>query len=356
MKWRILPAQDVFVEFAPTSDKLNANLFRRHPLFDSRFVAPLLAHFGDAAVRLAVLDGDGGPEGMLLLQPGRRGVWRLFLPSQAQVAPLLLPPERYAATVRLFAALPGRPFMLEWLCQDEQYTPCPTCDGCHRSHDHALTTAICLDRPFDTYWAERPKSVRQNISRHRRRITQDGLTPRLVVHESPATLAEGLRAYGLMESRGWKSAAGTAIHPDNAQGRFYDDVLQGFARSREGRIYELHVGERHLASRVAIHNGRMLVMLKTTYDESAADLAPGWLLLHEVLAREFARAEFEVIEFYTNATPEQLRWATRRRSIRHVTRYASPAHRVGVDVLRSIRGWLFRQRPGCRPAEMREDT
>jgi hypothetical protein len=63
----------------------------------------------------------------------------------------------------------------------------------------------------------------------------------------------------------------------------------------------------------------MTVILKTAYDESIARFAPGRLLLHEVLNHAFQEKRNKRVEFYTNATQDQLAWATGQRVISHVT-------------------------------------
>ena len=52
----------------------------------------------------------------------------------------------------------------------------------------------------------------------------------------------------------------------------------------------------------------MAVVLKTTYDESLAGFAPGRLLLYRML--DLVHQPEKDIEFYTNATPEQIAWST----------------------------------------------
>ena len=44
-------------------------------------------------------------------------------------------------------------------------------------------------------------------------------------------LTTAVERYAALESRGWKGLEGTAVGSDNVQGRFYDEVLRGFAGS-----------------------------------------------------------------------------------------------------------------------------
>jgi hypothetical protein len=139
----------------------------------------------------------------------------------------------------------------------------------------------------------------------------------LVVLERPEDMREAVTRYGGLESAGWKQAAGTAVHIDNPQGRFYAEVLEQFAATRHGRVYELWIADRLAASRLVISGAGMHIILKTSYDESLSEFAPGRLLLYALLERAFAERSQRAVEFYTNATVDQLAWATASRTISH---------------------------------------
>ncbi|MCL2636112.1 MAG: GNAT family N-acetyltransferase, partial [Betaproteobacteria bacterium] len=116
--------------------------------------------------------------------------------------------------------------------------------------------------------------------------------------------------FGELESAGWKGKAGTAVAIDNVQGRFYAEVMASFAATGQAEVLELSIGDRLAASRLLIGNERLLVFLKTAYDETLSRFAPGRLLLYRLLQRELAGQPQRVVEFYTNATRDQAEWAT----------------------------------------------
>lgn len=352
MSWRLLPARTAFAEHARCWDELNARLYASHPLFDSRFFGLLLKHFASDAVRLALYQSESGIEAMLLLEPSDSHNWRLFLPSQAQIAPLLVPPEQLSRCAELFKALPGWAWRLEWLCQDPDYSPTFSETGCIERSEHALTMAVTLDGDFAGYWAGRSKNVRHNIGRYRRRCDENHRID-FAVHQQPDAIAAALTEYGHLESLGWKAASGTAIHPDNAQGRFYAELLQAYAEQDQARVYALSLDGALAASRLCIGNDRMLVILKTTYDETRAEFAPGRLLLQQLLEHEFQQQRYQRIEFYTNATRDQLQWATEQRPIDHISHYRSAGHRRGTELLRRIKRWL---RPSGASATPKQNT
>ena len=342
MTWTIHNARAAFRDQAPAFDALNTELCNRHPLLDSRFVGALVEHFaGDDAV-LAVAGAATAPAGMALLRKRSAGVWQTFLPSQAQIAPVLLRPD--APVLSLPGALPGPCIAIEWLCQDPDYSnlvPEPALPAAEVT-PHATTMNISLAGGFEAYWGDRGRKLRSNVGRYGRRAESDGVAVRCDVIDAPEDLVGALERYGELESAGWKGQQGTAISATNDQGRFYADVLATFSAAGQARCYELWFDDRLVASRLAIHTEDMLVMLKTTYDETASRYAPGRLLLHAVLEREFAARRSGSIEFYTDATADQLSWATDTRAICHVTQFGSTAARIAVQQSRALRRLLKR--------------
>lgn len=300
---------------------LNSELFDDHPLLSPEFVVPLVRHFAGTDVLLAHADDPGAGRALVLLRPRRAGFWSTFLPSQAPISPALL--DKGADIDRLIAELPGVALGIDFLCQDPEYSGVAgeSRDGAREQIRHLTTTAAELNSSFEDYWAARPKNLRRNMKRYFNRLSASGDQPRLEVHTDIAEVHSGLQRYGLMESAGWKASAGTAIHPENQQGRFYADVLEGFGRRGDFRVYELYIGESLAASRLCILNRNMLIVLKTTYDENLSHYAPGRVLLHMLLEREFSTREVSRVEFYTNANADSLSWATTSRDIFHVSQY-----------------------------------
>ena len=121
MGWEIHGAKAAFAEFAEDWDRLNARLCVRHPFFDSRFVGPLLDHFGDGRERLCIHRTVDGISGALILGPSGLGKWSSFCPSQVQAIPVLL--EEACLLETLLAALPGLGWTLELYAVDPRYAP-----------------------------------------------------------------------------------------------------------------------------------------------------------------------------------------------------------------------------------------
>lgn len=322
MTWQLSPAHADFPGFAAQWDELNQHLFDSHPLLDSTFVQPLIELYGPSSLLLAREYVDGRLRSAALVRPLGVGVWRLFAMGPIQMTPSLMAPD--ADWNGLMRALPGLVVLLNVMMQDPdvshlQPTP-PIC----RAVEHAHTTRIKLSGDFDSYWNQRPRSLRQNANRYRRRLEQSEHVIEWRTHTQPQAIAAAVDRYGELESRGWKGGEGTALHPDNLQGQFFRRVLTGFAEREMAYGWELYIDGQLAAARLAIASPQMMVMLKTTYDEALANLAPGVVLLHEVVQQAFAAKRHQAIEFYTNASKEQMAWSTDSRWIRHFELYANP--------------------------------
>jgi len=338
--WILLPAS-VFSEYSRQWDALNQQLYRSHPLLDSRFVGALLKHFGNPKAILAVYPATTKHKAnLLLLEPKKLGVWGTFMPSQIQIAPLLCGyPE---ALPGLFAVLPGLPIMIDLLCQDPLYTFSTQSLSCTGKLGHALTMNIDVTDNFADYWQQRPKKFRQNIRTYSNRLKKNGLDSQIKIVSTIEGLPDALVRYGELESSGWKGEEGTAIHAENPQGLFYIDVLNAFATTGQAEIIEFYINGQLAASRICLINSEMLVTLKTTYHEPFSFYSPSHLLLYFVIEREFLLKRVNTVEFYTNAKPEQLIWCTGQRCIDHLSIFRSHTVQRVLNYLKDIKANLQR--------------
>lgn len=326
-------------EYAAEWDLLNARMFDRHPMLDSRFVDPLLKYFGDGKESLCVTGADECFTGMSLVKARGSGVWTTFLPAQTQVGPVLL--NRNEVALESLLGLPGFPVQLDLLCLDSAYQLRKTQrEGGSESSDHALTMNIELCGDFSSYWKSRSKNLVHNVARYGRRLAGDGLLSRFVCLTSPEEVDAGVERYASLESKGWKGKAGTALQRGGEQAKFYAEMMSRFAKSGDAMIFELWFDDQLAASRLVISNDRMMIILKTTFDETLRQYAPSRLLLYEVIQYAFAKKPGGTLEFYTDATPDQLSWATGHRWVKHLTVFRSEcvAHTIkaGKFFLRSI--------------------
>lgn len=347
-KWSATPLTGGLGQHAAVWDQLNQQRFKSNPMLDSRFVDALLKYFGTGEEYLCSLPATSmtTPAAMCLLKPRGTGIWTTFLPSQAQVGPVLI--GKSSAVASLMRDLPGIVGSLDILCHDSVFGDLSLDNARANRKDHALTMSISLDGDFASYWAQRSKQLQKNMRRYERRVETDLISPRFSCLSSPSDMEAAVARYATLESKGWKGELGTAVGIDNTQGMFYSDVMRRFAESGNAVVYELWLGEQLAASRLVISSAEMLVILKTTYDETMDKYAPGRLLLREVIQRAFISHPGKVIEFYTDANADQLAWATAQRWIRHIN---FPSSAIAASFYQVARFGRRLWRPNHKSAE-----
>lgn len=333
--WTIVPLQGSLGEHSVAWDALNARAFDNHPLLDSLFVNGLLHNFGIGTEYLCLFEPTGEVEAMCVLQRRSALLWTSFLPSQGQLAPTLIADAALATA--LLHSLPRGVAQLDLLCNDPQVggvvssAQPPT----HRMN-HALTMKIDLVGSFETYWELRANHLRSNFKRYQKRVLGDGVAARFVSITAPQEVVAAVNRYAILEGKGWKGRNGTALGSSLAQQRFYQQVMVRAAEGGNGRIEELWFGDELAASRLILCRATMHIMLKTSFDERFAGYAPGRLLLHHVIQHAFATYPGGAIEFYTDASADQLAWATAQRRIQHASYYRWP---FANEIMRAIRGF-----------------
>jgi hypothetical protein len=235
----------------------------------------------------------------------------------------------------LVRALPGLTLAVSLPYQDPEFAWLPANGpACIERTTLGTTVAIRSPASFDAYWSARPKELRDNIRRRQRKATEAGLEARLSTHIEPEAVAAAVDRYGELESRGWKGREGTALHPDNPQGRFYREALRTFAATNNATAYEFSLGDRLAASRLVVSGPTMHVILKVTHDEDLRQYAPGHVQLSEILRLLFAQSEPRSVELYTKASRDWLLWATDTRPIDHVSVYRN---RVVMTIARKLK-------------------
>ncbi|HZX29999.1 MAG TPA: GNAT family N-acetyltransferase [Rhodocyclaceae bacterium] len=336
LHWRIQPLPRSLAGHADPWDELNRRITAGHPLLDSRYLDPLLRHFGDGSEHLCLLERNGKAQGACILKPAKAGIWTSFFPPLATLGPAILAESRHLS--RLAADLPGLAARVDFLGQDPDFSP--PFDAwpmpCHR-HGHALTIRIVLDGTFDAYWEKRSKKLRETMRGRDNRVAKAGLASRLVRLDRPEDLPAALERFAELEWSGWKGREGSAIGRGNAPGLFYRNMLENFAWTGNAMVYELWLGEHLAASQLAISGRHMIVAMKIAYDEALAAFSPGRLLLRDFIRDCFARHPGATLEGYTNAPPDLLAWATHERWIEHICLYRSQTARQMIAAFQAVR-------------------
>lgn len=349
MSWEFHLAQAAFAQYAEDWDRLNAELYDSHPYFDSRFVGPLLKHFASGRERLCLYRVQGIIRGALILHPRGAGRWESFRPAQAQITPILVADG--AMLKSLLEALPGFTWSIEFHAVDPRYAP--TFSGVWATTvilHHTSRIGVGPGIEFEEYWKQRPKNLRSNIRRYANRLEREAMAANFSSLAAPQAVDGGVRRFGDLESAGWKAAAGSSVSTNNTQGCFYAEVLTRFAATGQGEVCELFVGGQLAASSMLIGNARMLLILKTTYDESLARFAPICLSLHRLLERALTEHPERSVEFYANATKDQTEWATFNCTVQNIQLFRDDSAIVAYTLLKALKRRLTgsaRSRPSA---------
>jgi len=323
--WELL-ATDALSQHARGWDDLNDGA-QRSPLLTSRLFELSLEQFGSGAERLAVARRGNATVAMAILESTRLGSWQTFQPAQAPIGAWVQ--RRDLSTVdlaqTLLRRLPANALVLGVTQQDPDLLARPA-EQANRveTQDYIRTARISVAGSFADYWQARGANLRQNLRKQRNKLARENIATRLEIIADPAAIGAAVDDYGRMESAGWKAEGGTAVHPDNAQGRFYRDLLVDAARSGNGAVYRYFFDQKLVACDLAVSRGGTVVILKTTHDESLAKLSPTMLMRETAFQLIFDERRYERIEFYGKLMDWHTKWSDEIRTMYHVNLWRWP--------------------------------
>lgn len=296
------------------------------PFLGSDAITSAVDIFGSGQERLLVGRQGADVVAMFILVPSGKLRWRTFQPSQIPLGAWVAVPA--LSLLALARSLIRGPLGLCLGLSITQVDPLfasrsEDADDCR--HDDYLDTGwIDIHGTFDEYWSARGKNLRQNLRKQRAKLQADGINVRMRVLRARADMAPALEHYGRLESSGWKAAQGTAVHPDNMQGRFYRELLEKAAERGEAVVYEYHFDDRVVAMNLCLERKGVLIVLKTTYDESIKNFSPAFLLRQEELEELHRVAHTKRLEYYGRLMEWHTRWTDNKRTLYHLTLYRWP--------------------------------
>lgn len=319
--WRFVPGRQ-FSSFASAWRNINQR-GTKSPILDPDFVQAGLLHFGQGNEVLALMERGGEIVAMGVLRRKNPFIWETFQPSQAPVGAWVVLPQCAMAdvTCSLLLQLPGLPLLLGITQIDPELFARPESRNRVRTVDYIQTACISINGTFEGYWNARGKNLRQNMKRQRNLLQRENIASRLDVLTQPEDMAEAIAVYGRMESSGWKASGGTAIAPDNDQGKFYIQLLQSYAARQQAHVYRYWYDNRIVAMDLCISNDGVIVILKTTYDEKEQATSPAMLMRQDTFKEFFDRGPFRRIEFYGKLMEWHTRWSSEIRTMYHVNTY-----------------------------------
>jgi CelD/BcsL family acetyltransferase involved in cellulose biosynthesis len=325
MTWQIFPIAR-FPELATQWDGLQAQCSNL-PFLESSFLSPLLKEFATGHEVIAVDVRNSVWHAAAILAPRRLGAWETFQPSQLPLGAWIGPESSVASPhwveeiEGLCGALPGICLNLGLTQIDSRFHPRPADAPARQSMDYIQTAWVDVDQPFDAYWEQRGKNLKQNCRKQRNKLETDGVTAALECITTREDVAQAMVDYGSLEGAGWKAANGTAVVPGNAQGRFYRAMLENFCAQGRGRIYRYRFNDKVVSMDLCIQSGSTLVILKTAYDESYKTVSPSSLMRQDQFQALFADTGLKRIEFYGKVMEWHTRWTDNARSVYHLTCY-----------------------------------
>ena len=324
MTWNLHPINQLHPR---ASEWDNLVRFCNHPAFlETAFLLPLLAEFGDGQELLALRHENGSLRAGAIIRPCGRGKWETFQPSQLPLGVWVASPHMEFAeqAKQLLANLSGLALTLGITQLDSMFQPRPPDNPTLRLQDYIDTAWVEVGGDFDVYWDSLGKNLRQNTKKQRNKLLAEGTQTSLECLTDPTQVAQAIQDYGALESAGWKAADGTAIHPDNAQGRFYRKMLENFCALGRGRIYRYSFGNKVVSMDLCIESGPVIVILKTAYDETYKSVSPSTLMRQDQFRQIFEGGHCQRIEFYGKVMEWHTRWTTKSRPVFHATSYRWP--------------------------------
>lgn len=341
LDWRVVPAAQ-FAEAIPAWDRIVAE--RGYPPFmRSEVIAAALAEFGSGREVVATAERDGRIVAAGVLVRTRFATWETFQPSQIPLGALVQEAgvALGVALGGLARALPGYAAIVAVTQQDPAFVTRPADSPRLRTIDYIDTARVAVEGSFEGYWAARGKNLRTNDRRQHAKLAADGVAVRFDEITEAGAVAAAIAEYGALESAGWKAGGGTAISPDNAQGRFYRSVFETFCARGAGRIFRCLFDDAPVAIDLAVEEAGMLVILKTTYDERWKSVSPASLLRRAYFSEVFGAGRVRAIEFYGKVMEWHRRWTDDVRTLYHVNAYRN----AGV---RSLHERLVRRSASAR--------
>ena len=325
--WKNLPATELNRDVSLRDAWNRLNTLRCNVSFlDAEPVSNALNVFGTGNERLLVATGTAGIVAMVLAAPAGRFRWMTFQPSQmplgAWVAEPSITPEALGASLNKGGL--GICLVFSFTQTDPRFAQRSTDSATTRGTDHIETGWVDIAGSFEDYWNARGKNLRQNMRKQRNKLETEGIKGQMRKITDPAAMAGVIERYGALESAGWKAASGTAIHPDNAQGRFYIELMSERAAKGEAIAYEYYFNDRCVAINLCVGRDKVITILKTTYDESTHPFSPAFLLLQDILEEMHAEARWSRVEFYGRMMEWHTRWTEQKRTIYHLTCYRWP--------------------------------
>ena len=178
---------------------------------------------------------------------------------------------------------------------------------------------IPLEGTYEDFLNKLTKSFRRNLRRVSKKFfALPGAQMEFVTADEarPEHLAQFIE----VEGSGWKAREGNAIRLRPELTAYYQDATTGLARSGVLEWHRLLIGERVIASNLAVRMGNKLVLDKIGYDESWSEYAPGNILISAAIERAFNDGSVREVDFISDNEWNR-RWQAKSRNCYNISIY-----------------------------------
>lgn len=299
------------------------------PFLAGDVILSALNLLGTGRERLLIAHKGSDVVAMLVLCPVGKFRWQTFQPSQIPLGAWVA--DTPVSLLELGRSLLRGPlgplglcFGLSFTQVDPHIAPRTADSPDSQTKDYIETGWIDISGSFDDYWSARGKNLRQNMRKQHTKLLADGIkltTQRLTDF---ADMAPAVARYGSLESAGWKAENGTAVHPDNEQGRFYREMLEHASLRGEAVVYQYLFGDRVVAINLCLARKGTLIVLKTTYDESIQSYSPAFLLRENELQQFHDEGQIHRLEYFGRFMEWHSKLTDKKRTLYHLTVYRWP--------------------------------
>ena len=327
ISWKNLPASSLLNDqnLIGHWDRLNAE-HGDLPFLVADVVNSALKLLGDGKERLLVGNLGGSVVAMFLLTSVGKFRWQTFQPSQLPLGAWVCAAQlRLIDVARSLLRGPlGFSLSVSITQVDPRIAPPEGDEPDLRLADYIDTGWIDVEGSFDDYWNARGKNLRQNMRKQRTKLAANGVHLKMETLRGHGDMAAAIARYGSLESAGWKAGKGTAIHPDNAQGRFYLEMMEHASLRGEAVIYQYLFDDKVVAMNLCLERRGVLIVLKTTYNESIENFSPAFLLREEELQEFHRDRKITRLEYFGRLMDWHTKWTDKKRTLYHLTMYRWP--------------------------------
>jgi CelD/BcsL family acetyltransferase involved in cellulose biosynthesis len=156
--------------------------------------------------------------------------------------------------------------------------------GAHTAFGEHRRAALDLAAGRPRHLDEVIGTKRAGESRRLRRRLGEAGRAEFAIARAPGEVGQALQRFLVLESQGWKGAAGTALVQRDAHRRFAEAALDALAGRGEAMVAELNLDKREIASVILLRSADRAWSWKIAYDEGAARFSPGLQAMTDLTA------------------------------------------------------------------------